>query len=564
VVYRNVVHISTPYIIQLRRTTHARHPGQDLIHSTRCIATERMVRFGWPVKTTKYSAPPPETNTYTPPRYQDERHASTVPFPSTITSTVPTNTTTFLSLPISRKRQEQRVDPPHRLSMHDMRPYQAGFDHQRTQGTSSPREKSLPPTPSSSNEDVPVNYIRRTDSSISVENQSLSHRPSNQFPLPTTASPPARPSPSQAKIALAQAALAIGLPHGMPQASASSSRSDVTSPAFLTVPQPSRPSSCVRRARSLHQLSRTFWRDDNDNIHASPEGPRRSRRTSFGPANALDSEGKGDRNTVEDIPSHITPPRKLVRKASFWNRKHNDLVKPAVPLPPADPLRNSSDHLSHILPSLPPLTPLRFDANILSSSRSSQTEEHLPPSPPGLNRRSESCNRPLPPSPAASSPDLSMRTLQTQSPGRRRPSTADSAADRSRTLSYVHPPGHSSPLAPTPPQNPDVATPRRTARPRSQTNPAFLLHRLSANIFSFSSSSLSPPTSGTNRVHTNHSPGASPRASTSKLPPPKPRPDEESPVAYVDRLLGTISKADVASVLASRYDPFVCEIESRP
>jgi hypothetical protein len=181
-----------------------------------------------------------------------------------------------------------------------------------------------------------------------------------------------------------------------------------------------------------------------------------------------------------------------------------------------------------------------------------------------LNRRSESRTRPLLSSPAASSPDLSVQTLQPQSPIRRRPFTADSAADRSRTLSYVHPPDHSSPLAPAPPQNPEVAAPRRTARPRSQTNPAFLLHRLSSNIFSFSSSSLSPPTSGTNQVHTNHSPKASPRASTSKLPPPKPRPDEESPAAYVDRLLGLISRADVASVLASRYDPFVCEIECRP
>lgn len=527
-----------------------------------------MVRFGWPVKTTKYS--PPETNTYTPPRYQEERHghAATLPFPSTVTSTVPTNTTTsttqtthFLSLPVSRKLQEQRADPPQRLSMHDMRPYQAGLDHQRTQGISSRREKSLPPTPTSSNEDVRVNHIRRADSSISIENQSLSHRPSNQFPLPTTTSPPlaARPSPSQAKIALAQAALAIGLPHGMPQASASSSRSDVTSPAFLTIPQPSRtsaPSSGVRRAKSLHQLSRTLWRDDNDNTHASPERPRRSRRTSFGPANALDSEGKGDRNAVEDIPSHITPPRKsLVRKASFWNRKHNDSLKPAVPLPPADPPRHSFDHLSHILPSLPPVTPLRFDTDILCSSHSSQTEENLPPSPPGLNRRSESHSCPLPPNPAASSPDLSVQTLQTQPPIRRRPFTADPGAERSRTLSYVHPPNHSSPLVPTPPPNPEVATPRRTARPRSQTNPAFLLHRLSANIFSFSSSSLSPLTSGTNRVPTNHSPIASPRPSTSKLPPPKPRPDE-SPVAYVDRLLGTISRADVASVLASSGESF--------
>ena len=513
-----------------------------------------MVRFGWPVKTAK-SVPPLETNTYTPPRYQEEQHASNVPFPRTITSAVPntttntTQTTHFLSLPISRKQREQH--PPQRLSMHDMRPYQAGLDHQRTQGTSSPKEKSLPPPPSSPNEDVPVNHIPRTTSSISIENQSLSHRPSNQFPLPTRASPPARPSPSQAKIALAQAALAIGLSHGMPQASASSSRSDVTSTAFpTTIPQPSGPpdsTSCVRRAKSLHQLSRTFWRDDNDNTHASP-------------ANALDSEGSGDRNTVEGIPSHITPPRKsLVRKASFWNRRQNDLLKPTAALPPEDPPRISFDRPSHVLPSLPPLTPLCFDTSILCSSHASQTEEHLPPSPPGLNRHSESRNRPLSPSLAASSPDLSLQTLQTPSPGRRRPRTAGSTADRSRTLSYVHPPDRSSPLAPapTPPQNPDVATPRRAARPRSQTNPATLLHRFSANIFSFGSSTPSPPTSGTNRVHTNQSPRASPRASTSKRPPSKPRPDEESPVAYVDRLLGTISKGDIASVLASRYDPFL-------
>jgi len=527
-----------------------------------------MVRFGWPVKTAKFSVPPPETNTYTPPPYQEERHASTVPFPSTNTTTNTTQTTHFLSLPISRKLQEQRADFPQRLSMRDIRPYQTGLDHQRTQGTSSPREKSLPPTPSSSNEDVRVNHIRRAESSVSVGSQSLSHRPSDQFPLPTTASPPARPTPSQAKIALARAALAIGLSHGMPQASASSSRSDVTSTAFLTIPQPSRPpvsSFGVRRAKSLHQLSRTFWRDDSDSTHASPESSRRSRRISFGPANALSSEEKGDRNTAEDIPSHITPPRKsLARKASFWNRKHNEFLKPAVALPPADSPRNSFDHLSHILPSLPPLMPLRFDTNILCSSHESQTGERSPPSPPGLNRRSESHNRPLVPSPAASSPDLSVQMLQTRPPGRRRPFTADSAADRSHTLSYVHPPDHSSPLVPTPLQNPDVATPRRTARPRSQTNPASLLHRLSTNIFSFSSSSLSPPTSGPDKVHTNHSPGVSPRASTSKLSPPKPRLDEESPVAYVGRLLGTISKADVASVLASRYDSLVCEIEFRP
>lgn len=531
-----------------------------------------MVRFGWPVKTTKHSVPPSERDTY-----QGDHHASPVPFPSTTTSTVPANATTnpiqtthFLSLPIL-KRQEPQVDPPQRLSMFDLRTYQAGLDHQREQGISSPREKSLPPTPSSSNEDEDIrgNHLRRTVSP--VEDSPWSYRPSSQDPQPVVP-PPARPSPGpcQAKIALAQAALSIGLPHSMPQASASSSRSDVTSMGFLAVPHPSRqprhpaPPSGVRRVKSFHQLSRNIWKEDNDNTHASPERPRRSRRISFGPTSAFDSDGMGNRKSVEDIPSHVTPPRKtLVQRASFWNRKRNDPVKPAVVPPPAEHPRSSFDRLSHILPSLPPLTPLHLDTNMSRSSYSSQTEEQLPPSPPGLNRLSESRNRPLPPNPAASSPDLPVQTLQTQSLGRQRPSTAESATDRSRTMShYAHPPGHSSPLAPTPSQ-PDVATLRPAARPRSQTNPAFF-HRLSANIFSFSSSSLSPPTGGTNRVQVSSPPKASPRPSTSKLPPPKPRPNEESPVAYVDRLLDTISKADVASVLASRYDPFVCEIKSGP
>jgi hypothetical protein len=528
-----------------------------------------MVRFGWPVKTTKYPVQPSERDTY-----QEDSHASPVPFPSSTTSTVPTNATTttaqtthFLSLPLTRKCQEPQVDPPQRLSMFDLRTYQAGLDHQREQGTSYSREKSLPPTPSSSNEDEEVhgNHIRRTESPAG--DQSWSYGPSSQDPQPTAVPPPARPSPSQAKIALAQAALAIGLPHSMPQASASSSRSDVTSMGFLTVPQPSRrpvPPSSVRRVKSFHQLSRNLWRDGDgdDSTRASPERPRRSRRISLGPSSAFDSDGKGNGTSVEGISPHVTPPRKsLIQRASFWNRKRNDIVKPAAAPPPPEHPRNSFDHLSHLLPSLPPLTPLHVDTNMSRSSHSSQTDEQLPPSPPGLNRCSESRNRPLPPNPAASSPDLSVQTLKTQSFGRQRPATAESATDRSRTLSYyAHPPGHSSPLAPTP-SHPDVATLRPPARPRSHTNPAFF-HRLSANIFSFSSSSSSPPTGGTNRVHVNNSPKASPRPSTSKLPPPKPRLNEESPAAYVDRLLGLISKADVASVLASRYALSVCEIES--
>ena len=534
-----------------------------------------MVKFAWPVKTTKYSSPPSERDTYPPPSpyREEEHHAPPLAFPSTTASAVPTtNTTTtttptthFLSLPIWRRRQEQQVSSLQRLSMSDLRTYQTGMDHLREQGTPSSREKSLPPTPTSSSEDASGAHIRGTDSP--PDDRSWSCRPSPQaLTSTTTPSPPARPSASSAKVALAQAALTIGLPHGMPQASASSSRSDVNSTAFVNIHQPPsrhpvppasvRPS--VRRAKSFQQLSRKFGRGD-DRTPSDAQRPR-SRGIAFDPVNAFDSDEKGKGNALGDIPSHVTPPRtSLVRRASFWNRKRNDSLRSAVTPPPSERPHKSFDHSSPSLPLLRPMSPLHFDSNMSRSSPALPMEEPLPPLPPGLNALIDSRNRPLPPHPSASSPDLSIRTSKKRSVGRRRPSTADPAAGRSRTQPC--PPDHSSPLASAPSQQPqaDVATPRRAGRPRSQTNPP-LLHRLSANLFSFGSSSLLPPTNG---APINHSPGASPRTSTSKPSLPKPRLNEESPAAYVDRLLDTISKADVASVLASRYDPFVFELECR-
>jgi hypothetical protein len=536
-----------------------------------------MVRFGWPVKTAKHSAPSSERDTYSSSPYQED-HGSPAALPSTTSSAVPTPHTTtnatptahFLSLPMWRRRRDQQVNPPQRRSMFDLRTYETDLDHHREQRTSSPREKSLPPTPTSSNEDASDAHMRRPHSPI--ESQSWS---SGQARHSTAAPPPVRSSPSNAKIALVQAALAIGLPHGMPQVSASSSRSDVDSMGFVTIPQPPRyphPSPSVRRAKSFQQLSRKFGRERDDDPPSVTRRPTIPRGIPLGAVNAFESDGKGKDKALDDIPSHVTPPRKsLVRRASFWSRKRHDSSKPAAaPLPSEH--RNSLGHLSHVLPSLPPMSPFNFDANVSRSSRSSQTEEQLPPSPPGLNPRSDSRNRSLPPSLAVSStPDLSVQTVKAPPHRRpRRPSTADPTTDRSRTLpNNAHSPNHTTqPTSSPSPQHPDVSTLRRTARPRSQTNPP-LFHRLSANLFSFgsSSSSLFPPTSGANGVHITNSPGASPgaspRASTSKLSPPKPRPREESPTSYVDRLLDAISKADVASALASRYDPVACQFEFR-
>jgi len=522
-----------------------------------------MFKFGRPVKPTKYS-PSSARDTYPPPSpYQEQQdHASPVAFTSTTPSAVPTtvtNTTTtssstthFLSLPIWNKFHEEPVGSPQRMSMFDLRTYQAGLDHQLKQGTPSPREKSLPPTPTSSNEDVSGAHMHSTDSPIDERSWLYSASTQTRSSRSPTASPPVRPTPSNAKFALVQAALAIGLPHGMPQASASSSRTDVNSMAFISVPQPSRHPVLrpnIRRAKSFHQLSRKFFRED-DGTSSDTQRPR-SRGASFEPARSSEPDGKGKGNALDHIPSHVTPPREsLVRRASFWNRKRNDTSLNDVAQPPSERPHNSFDHLSPLLPTLRPMSPLHFDTSISHSPPLLQVEDPLPPSPPGLDTRDEYRNRRLPPNPSASSPDL-IQTLKKPSASRQRPSTADPAADRSRTLPYFkHPPDHSSPLAAAPSQPSEAATPQPTTRPRSQTNP---LHRLSANLFSFGSSSLFPPTNG---AHINQSPTASPRPSTSKLPPPKPRPNEESPATYVDRLLRTINKADVASVLASRYDLF--------
>ncbi|KAI9445134.1 hypothetical protein H4582DRAFT_1913491 [Lactarius indigo] len=512
-----------------------------------------MVRFGWPVKSAKYS----EKDAYPPPLYREEDHASPVAFPSTTAPAIPTIPTHFLTLPVWRKHQTRQASPPQRLSMSDAGNYQQNSDpRRRTQETLlDPREKALPPTPVASNEDASSVHLRRVDSPI--EARSLSNRPSRQAPQLVVA-PATRPSPSRATAALAHASLAIGLPHSMPRASASSSRSDVNSLPLIPIPRSDQhpfPPYSVRRTKSFHQLSHEYDGDDG----GSPTSTKRSGRSrgiSFGPVNALDSDGKGKGKALEDIPSHVTPPRKsLARRASFWNRKRNDSTKSAVMPVSTLPPRNSFDHLSHLLPSLPPMSPLHFDTAISRSSHSSQTEEQLPPSPPGLSSRDEYRNRPLPPSPVSSS-EMPVRSLRPSACRRQRPSTADPSVDRSRALSFYEPSPatNKSALHSPPSQNLDTATPRQVARPRSQTNPP-LFHRLSANLFSFGSSSASLSATRVTEAQVD-SPEPSPRTSTSKSLSIKPQPNEESPAAYVDRLLYTISKAEIASVLASSGETF--------
>ncbi|KAI0824263.1 hypothetical protein BC628DRAFT_1323355 [Trametes gibbosa] len=163
--------------------------------------------------------------------------------------------------------------------------------------------------------------------------------------------------------------------------------------------------------------------------------------------------------------------------------------------------------------------------------------------------------------PSTSPPDRRRR-------GSHRPQTADtSASPRLSFFSDTRPFNYSpsaSPL-PTPTEQPThpISPPALPEnRPRAQTNPP-LLYRLSVNLFGPSSSN--PPTSASSpNVHEGQAVTTPPSSLGSSRPSlskpsveiPRPRSDEESPEVYLSRLVEAVSKAEVASILASHSDAF--------
>ena len=87
-------------------------------------------------------------------------------------------------------------------------------------------------------------------------------------------------------------------------------------------------------------------------------------------------------------------------------------------------------------------------------------------------------------------------------------------------------------------------------RPRAQTNPHFF-RRLSMGVFS----ALEPSPPDLQARNSPHFPVVTPIAQQAihKLVIPKPLSKEESPDMYLTRLQSTVSKAEVAGILASRY-----------
>ncbi|KAI0669996.1 hypothetical protein C8Q78DRAFT_976061 [Trametes maxima] len=170
-------------------------------------------------------------------------------------------------------------------------------------------------------------------------------------------------------------------------------------------------------------------------------------------------------------------------------------------------------------------------------------------------------------------PDIPKSQPSASLSGRRRrastrPQTADTPSSPRLSFFSESRPFNSSPSSsplPTPSEQPSPAHPPPTqqdVRPRAQTNPP-LLHRLSVNLFGSSSghtptSANSPNVLDGQAVTTPPSSLGSSRPSLSKpsVEIPRPRADEESPEVYLSRLVEAVSKAEVASILASSADAF--------
>lgn len=503
-------------------------------------------------------------------------------------------TTHFFSLPLWRRRAAPVSSTASaRHSLVESNADENGIIISGPTGPSLMLEKALPPIPMDvASSAGPLAATPETEEDATLSRDSTGVFPHSQSTSSAVSSPrsrlrkPSRPvtSPSASQT-LAQASLGLGLPHVLPRAATSSS-SEVNSVAFVSAGSDI-PRSDLRRAKSYRGLNSMSSADD-----VSDDGHRRTRGVSLGPYNTpspgTGTEGKGKGKAAGDESSSSTS-RPLSRKSSFFSRKRNDSDKRTAPLPVST--SNSSGNLKPSISPLHPVSPLRVDmSNEPWYPESSTYDDRSTLRPPGLVRRHSERSGHLP-SPPASPPYVTVETPalptahfapdqrgSSKSQSLRRPRTADSASrSRSRSLFLDSTFAYASTLSPPPiPSMPSIpvekdassghvamSPPSSRPLPRTKTggNPP-LLHRLSMNFFSsspkhnsinasgfFGDSISSSPTS---------SPIASPRVSLAKTPAevPKPRMEEESPEVYLERLTEAVSKAEVATVLASSADSF--------
>lgn len=329
----------------------------------------------------------------------------------------------------------------------------------------------------------------------------------------------------------------------------------------------------VRRAKSSVKIRSTLSSDEPTCQHRKSFdcGEQRVRVISMG-ANTLQSSEKGKVRETDDPPT-----QSLTRKSSFWSRKKKNAlpatlpvtndrtVMPSLPLVVSQPLdvdlgaaRSITAH-NHDLPHSATLSRSFSESSVLHATGSPQQliTSISKEVPKGKRSPRSPSNRPATADPSAI---ISPRMVSF------RPATADASSRNPVRFFSVDP---SSPRPDPPPTQPSITIPHHSAppenlsssspaqrRPRAQTNPP-LLHRLSANLFS-SGPAATTKTSGVfgPNMFTSPAPSSnnSPRPSISKksIEVPKPQMGEESPDAYLERLLAVVGKAEIAGVLASR------------
>lgn len=318
---------------------------------------------GSPSRSPRNQDPAPAAVPPPPPYSQDNPDPALLAATTTTTTThivTTTQTTThFFSLPLWRRRGTPAYSPavapkgPASLSTDELGVISAPHDRALTHASVLLRDKELPPTPSLSPEnltppsrlspdppqaddgDDTTRTIRRNDSSRSAGLSDSSSRASSVQPATARSSyaPGDSSSPAQPTLALARAALGIGLPLGAPSVSASTSSSEVNSVMFLQPHAPStselrRPNPTIRHAKSF-QKEREASPVDSP---ATARDRRRARGLSLGPLALMSSDNKGKQRET-DVDLDAAEPRPISRKSSFWSRRRVNSRPDTAPAP---------------------------------------------------------------------------------------------------------------------------------------------------------------------------------------------------------------------------------------
>ncbi|KAI0963448.1 hypothetical protein AcW1_000522 [Taiwanofungus camphoratus] len=542
-----------------------------------------------------------------PPPYQENGHENTVFTAATTTTTTHVVTTTthttthFFSLPLWRRRGTLAFSTaaPTTSSI-DLSADEFGVLKSNANTTVLMRDKDLPPTPYSAEDNagpssqVMTAAIRQQCETSEVGMHDAEHPDmglvSGVSSVPSLLrSPPALgESTSQSTVALARAALGIGLPHVIPKSfSASSSTSDVNTltlipppPPIPSPPEPRASHSIMRRAKSFHRNPDA--RSQEDLSPAAVRERRRMRGLSLGPLQLTTIDKGKEKQREPDAAAAPLAPKPLSRKSSFWSRKRNDSHVP----PPSVTHLTVDRSPRPSLPSLQPISPFYMDTSIPLGPHDTASSPHLLAN---LQRRHSDRTHSsaslkseyfegMPPQEILLNAPTTPRPLRPRRP--KRPQTADSASSPHFSSSFTEvprvvtssPPPMGRPArseeytVSQPPMPPASHTFRAPSRPRAQTNPP-LLHRLSVNLFGSSQSTSTPHVvpnplydamTGPDPVVSSPSSLGSSRPSLSKrsLEIPRPRSEEETPEVYLQRLMEAVSKAEVGTILALKPDPF--------